>query len=223
MAKIGEFYWTLRDTLTGEWYAGVDYYARSPRMTLNLAKSKKCKDIGNLKSSILSFSGYFDNLPGSDNLPEWIGGPRIYDLPSSWEAVKINKALKIEVETQEIQCWYKRTWELRSLTMLYGSSVRTAYGKAEKKGLENYSTMLVFSPNIDPQDDLSEEDIQDINSVIEDYKGKRGDLIKAKNTHNVSYVFKNKTSALMTKLSYGGDLKVTALDLHSLKEIVDSK
>ncbi len=240
--------WVLRYKPTGLYYKGPDYDAGNSRwydkdvpcgvesqeMVDTFMKGKKWDNLGRAKTSILTMTGYYDGLPGADeSLPEWGGGGKTFDMSDDWELVKFDKLGRQEIgPVTDFQDWFKRSWELRELTVRFGSSVRTVYKALEKaKLLDSQKGMVVFTEtNEDKLDDVGYHgDTTAINDgekkLIEDAIAslglKRGTFKKAVDYRSMAVSFANKNAALMFKLAYQGTLKVTVLDLETLKEAVD--
>jgi len=178
-------------------------------------------------------SGYYNNLPGADEaLPEWGGFVTMgrEDI-ANFELVEFNKLDRQEVgSVADFQDWYNRSWELRELTVKYGSSVRTVYKALEKANLlDSQKGMIVFTVTDEDVLDgvgyygertaLTAEDTKEIDSVTSSMA--KGTFKKAIDHKSMAVSFANKGSAMMFKLSYSGKLKVTVLDLEEMQEVVD--
>jgi hypothetical protein len=241
--------WVLRHKPTGKYYVGPNYDEGNYRFSSNsdrdfsvdaqdmadtFMKGKKWDNLGKAKTSVLMITGYYENLPGADeSLPEWGGGGKTFEVTDDWEMVKFDKLGRKEIgPVEDFQEWFKRSWELRELTVQFGSSVRTVYKALEKaKLLDSQKGMVVFTEtNEDKLDDVGYHgDTTAINDgekkLIEDAIAslglKRGTFKKAVDYRSMAVSFANKNAALMFKLAYQGTLKVTVLDLETLKEAVD--
>jgi hypothetical protein len=235
--------WVLRDKLTGEYYKCSNYSRIGfgkctiwPVMSKTYSTAKKAGDIGKLKSSILSFSGYFNDLPGSENMPDWLqgSGDEGFQMPDTWEAVEFDKATKQEIQTVDIQTWYKRTWSLRTLTVKYGSAVRKVFGTVEKKGeIDNIGSLLTFQTPIvthttgpppsrslsyTSQNPITKEQESEITEIITQTGTKRGEYFRVKDDNSMAIAFKNPNLAVMARLAYAGDLVVVAYNMKTMQE-----
>ena len=114
------------------------------------SKAKKHTDLGKVKTTIFNFTGYYSGLDDfSPDSPEWIGSNAgedkySWDFPETFEAVKIGKFNKEEIETYDLQTWYKNTLRLRTLTKTYGASVREVFKKLEQKGISGDHYVINF-------------------------------------------------------------------------------
>lgn len=196
----------------------------------NFMKAKHYDAISRAKSSILEATGYYYELPGSENLPEWMGHAASFDFTQDYELVKFDKLGRKEVETIDLWDWYQNAWRLRELTVKYGSSVRSCYKELEKKNLlDEQSGVIVFTASEDAVDRaygdrsaLTDEDREEINRAITVAGLKKGKYKRGEDHKSVAVSFPNKGAALMFKLSYGGTLKATVIDLQEMKEVVEA-
>jgi len=243
--------WVIRDTATGKFFGGTEYvdtvyaepdatgyrswhYHYNAKFADTFMKAKRFKDLSKAKMSVMSLNGYYDGLPGSENLPDWVGGPKVMDIPETWEFVKFDKVTKTEIETVDLQAWHKRLWELRELTVRFGSPVRTLYNDLEKKDkLDEFSGMLVVRAPVETSaywgashthytKELDPKVIEEVDSVIAQFGLKKADIKRAKDPNCVAIAFKGVRTALKFKLSYNGPLSFNVLDLTTLKEVVDA-
>lgn len=233
----------LRYKPTGMYFKATDWEGNArykkgvdgQQMVDTFMKGKKWDNIGKAKTSILMATGYYHGLPGADEaLPDWTGGgdnDGSMEINDDWELVEFDKLGRREVRVvEEFQAWFKRSWELRALTMRYGSAVRTVYKALEKAGkLDEQKGMVVFTVTDkealdtvgywDRKTALTEEDKADIELATASMK--KGSFKKAIDHKSMAVSFANKNTALMFKLAYTGNLKVTVLDLEEMKEVVD--
>jgi len=223
----------LRDRLTGKFFKGTSYTTGwKPVWVEEFMKAKHYENVGRAKTQILMATGYYDGLPGADeSLPEWAGGGASITITDTMELVHFDKLGRKEVGTvAEFQKWYKRAWELRELTVRYGSAVRTTYKALEKADLlDKQKGMIVFTVTDEAKLDdvgywgektaLSEEDKKDIELATASLT--KGSFKKAIDHKSMAVSFPNKGAAMMFKLSYAGNLKVTVIDLEEMKEAVD--
>jgi hypothetical protein len=169
-------------------------------------------------------------------MPDWMGGPKNFDLPATWEAIRFNKLTKAEVEVIDIQEWHNRTWKLRALTVEYGSSVRKVFSEIEKKGkVGDYKGLLVFrtpvttithtystgSYSYDDQDEISKERVAAIDEAIKHTGVKKGGYVRAKDNTSVAIAFEDSTYATLAKLAYDGDLRASAISLVTMQEVIN--
>ena len=217
--------------LYGIWHECAVY---DPVTVEGFMKAKHFDGLGRAKTQILMMTGYYNNLPGADeSLPEWAGGAGFKMDTAEWELVHFDKLARREVEVvQDFAEWYKRAWELRELTVRYGSSVRTAYKALEKANLlDSQKGMVVFTETDEEKLDnagiygdktaISDEEKALIDVAIASTKMKKGTFKKAVDLKSVAVSFPNKGAAMMFKLAYNGKLKTTILDLETLTETVD--
>ena len=205
-----------------------------PEMVDKFMKAKHFDNMGRLKTSILQATGYYDGL-NTDAIDNARGYDTSYekqmDLPDTWEVVKFDKLARKEVEVLDIQSWYKRAYELRELTLRFGSSVRSVWKALEKRGaLDDQKGMIVFSvPQAQKEEGLdygdktafTPEQAKSVTDLIETLGLKKGTYQTARDSYTQSLSFKDKSTALMAKLSYSGSLKMTVLDLETLREAVE--
>lgn len=196
-------------------------------------KGKKWDNLGKAKTSILMMSGYYEGLPGADeSLPEWGGGQSMSrEQLEEYDLVEFNKLDRQEIGLAEgFHEWFKRSWELRELTVRYGSSVRTTYKALEKANLlDSQKGMIVFTVTNEEALDkvgywgdktaLTDEDKAEIELATASMK--KGTFKKAIDAKSMAVSFPNKAAAMIFKLSYNGNLKVSVIDLEDMKEAVE--
>lgn len=205
-----------------------------PVMVEKFMSAKHYDNLGKLKTSILNITGYYEGL-NTDVADANRGYDTSYekqmDLPESWEVVKFDKLARKEVDIIDIQAWYKRAYELRELTLQFGSSVRQVYKDLEKRNeLDQQKGMIVFSvPDSQKEEGidwgektaLTPAQIKSVDDLIDQLGLKKGDYRRGKDGYTQAISFKDKSTAMLSKLSYNGTLKVSVLDLETLKEAVD--
>ena len=229
--------YALRDRATGKFYGGlIDRYWASQAQGLAKAemvdtfmKAKRFDDMNKLRLNVMGFTGYYDGLPGAENMPEWAGGSKVFDLPETWEVVEYDKTAKAEIQTIDIQPWYKRLWELRELTVRYGSPVRKLYNEIDKKGdLDKFPVMLAIrSPIEDTQwssyvyhaDELSDADVAGIEDMVSGLGLKRTELRRAKDNFCMVVAFKDENTAFHAKFLYRGKMRLGVINTATLKEV----
>jgi len=222
----------LRHRSTGQYYKSSNYdEPRSAEHVETFMKGKKWDNIGKAKTSILIMTGYYEGLPGADEaLPEWGGAISMSaEQLREYDLVEFNKLDRAEVGVvADFQEWFDRSWQLRELTMKYGSSVRTVYKALEKaKMLETQSGVAVFTVTDQNALDkvsywgdrtaLTDDDKEEIKRALISVKGKFKHAIDHK---SAAVSFPNKGAAMMFKLAYNGNLKVSVIDLNDMKEAV---
>ena len=235
--------WVLREKASGKFYHSSEYdrstsisssqEVYTPILVDNFMKAKHFDSLGRAKTQILMMTGYYNGLPGADEaLPEWAGGGG-FTLDDNWELVEFDKLARAEVGiVPDFMEWYKRSWELRELTVRYGSSVRSCYKELEKANLlDQQKGMLVFTVtdenalgNLGYYGDRSavtEEDKAAVEAAIKAAGLKRGQFKKSQDAKSVAVSFPNKGAAMLFKLGYSGNLKTTVIDLEEMKEAVD--
>jgi hypothetical protein len=245
--------WVLRYKPSGAYYKAPDYRKGNFRwknhyeddanddksvdyqeMVDTFMKGKKWDNLGRAKTSILMMTGYYDGLPGAgESLPEWGSGGKTFHMTEDWELVQFDKLGRQEIgPVADFHKWFKRSWELRELTVKYGSSVRTAYQALEKANLlDSQKGMVVFTETDEEKLDnagyhgdktaISDEEKALIDAAIASTQMKKGTFKKAVDIKSVAVTFPNKGAAMMFKLAYNGKLKTTILDLETLTEAVD--
>lgn len=214
---------------TGKWPEWHEVAVYSLVFVDNFMKAKQYDGLSRAKSSVLEMSGYYQGLPGSENLPEWMGHGKTLDITDDFEFVKFDKLGRQEVETLDLWSWYQRAWELRALTVQFGSSVRAVYNDLDKRGeLDEQKGLLVFKAPDDQEHDWRMGNDKSVftpeqQKSVDDLLGtmKRGTFRKAQDFRSVSISFKDKGAAMIAKLTYSGSLKMHVLDLETLKEAMD--
>ena len=236
----------IRNKDTGKFFAyssrKYDYRTRTYAdeftvdVTDNFMGGKQFADIGKAKTGILLMTGYFKGLPGADSLPEWMNADEeaSFEMLEAYELVEFDKLARQELATHDLWAWYQQTWKLRELTMKYGSSVRRVYGELERKNLlDTQNGMVVFTVTDEDKLDnvgywgnrsaLSEADKEEIEKAIASANLKKNSYRKASDHKSVAVSFANKSAALMFKLAYTGDLKLSILDLKEMTEVVETQ
>jgi hypothetical protein len=225
----------IRDSITGEYYQASEYKPddngvwrhHAPTMSTKFSHAKKWKRLSDVRSSMLESTGYFHDLPGANNLPEWMGHSGVIkhtDVPRTWEIVKINKLDKQVMETIELVDTLDRSWRLRDLTVKYGGGVRAAYSELEKKNrLDEYPVMIVFSVPENQKthwwnEGMTDEQRAEINQALSIFK--KTDIIRGKGGSDYAIACKDVNEALMIKLAGSSTMECHLLDLQNLTEIV---
>lgn len=224
----------LRDKATGLFYENyeyVNYYDRqnggAPIVyTDKWSKYRKWNRLSDVRSALLGFSGYYDGLPGAENSPDWMGGPKTFNVPQTWEIVKFDKLTKKELEVIEAMDTFNHAWRLRELTVKYGSGVRAAYKDLEKKDkLDEFTAMLVFAVPDAEKDNrrwdgegLTAEEQAEIKDAVSNFD--KADVKLGKGKFDTAIAVKDLSTATMLKLAYSGDLECHLIDLKAMQEVV---
>lgn len=218
------------DTVEKKYYSGYDYdYHKSRNMDITytdkLSKAKSFKMLNLARTHALIQSGYYADLPETwGQIPDWMQSNKAFDIPDTWEIVKINKLTKQVIERIELVDTFKRTWKLRALTVKYGSAVRAVYSALEKKKeLDNFSAMLSFSLGKDKDgyfrdDDIPEVEKDAIKELLKQFDKK--DIKIHKSATGFAVGAKDATTAMMVKLAYEGSLECALIDFDKMGEVV---
>lgn len=227
---VVEAQFVIWDTAEQKYYTGHEYTGwgkTSPVLyDAKLSKAKKFKRLADVRVHALIQSGYYDDLPESwGSVPEWMTGPKAFDIPDTWEIIKLNKLTKEEIERIELVQTFKRSWKLRALTAKYNSAVRAVYSDLEKKGkLGEYSAMMMFGRHRDNKsywvEELSEEEKSEVNALLAQVAG---DAKICKTNTGFAAAIKDAATATMILLSYGGSLEHVVIDFTTMDEIVNQK
>ena len=223
----------LRDKTTGLFFAGTSYETNWKLVWVdNFMKGKHFDGIGRAKTQLLMATGYYNNLPGADeSLPDWAGGSSSLTITDDMELVHFDKLGRKEIgPVTDFQEWFKRAWELRELTVRYGSAVRSTYKALEKANmLDSQKGMVVFTVVDKKKLDevgywgektaLSDDDKEEIKFATSSMA--KGTFKKAIDHKSMAVSFTNKSAAMLFKLSYTGNLKLTVIDLEEMKEVVN--
>lgn len=232
----------LRDRDTGEvfadwrdrwWEQAHNGTANAPTYTTDWRKMRKFDDMGRLKQFVLEFSGYYKDMAINEGRDYWQepSQTKIMDLPPNWEAVAYDKLVKSEIEPVDIQQWYAQAWRLRTLTINFGSPVRTLYKTLENKNeLGKYKGMLVIRM---PQeegyrgaqqytDEAELEDLAAIDDLIDSLGLKRGEFRKTKDKYGAAVTFETPAQALLAKLKYTGNMRLNVINLDKMQEELSS-
>ena len=134
----------MRDTATGLWYSNNS--SRWNGGYDEVTKARKFKRLADARAHMLIVGGYYEGLPDTENLPEWMrDSAGAVKWPESIEIVEIDKITKNEVRVLETAQHQTKMWRLRDLTLNFGSSVRAMYKKLEDKNqLGEYPVMVVW-------------------------------------------------------------------------------
>jgi hypothetical protein len=226
--------YVIFDTAELKYYRGTDYHydenhQRNDTLlyTDKLSKARKYKRLGDVRAHVLVQSGYYDGLPGEENLPDWMRGGKCFDVPDTWEIHEINKLTKLVTRKIELINTFKRTWRLRALTLQYGSAVRAVFSDLEKKNkLDDFSAVLVFAKkksNNQYYDDfeLTAAEREEITEAISNVDKKDIKSGKAYGAH--AFGIKDSSTGIMIKLTYSGELDCKVIDLKLMAEVADQQ
>jgi len=221
----------IYDRLKQQYYSGSEYHcdAHYKRKDIllyvdKLSKARKFKRLGDVRAHALVQSGYYDGLPGENNLPDWMRGGKAFDIPETWEIHEINKLTKLVNKKIELLDTFNRTWSLRALTIKYGSAVRAVYSDLDKKNqLNEYSAVLVFAKresNTKYYDDfeLTADEKSDIADAISNVDKKELKSSKSYGAH--AFAIKDSSTGVMIRLTYSGNLECKVIDLQLMMEVV---
>lgn len=185
-------------------------------------KFKKWKDAGKAKLWMLQLSGYMQDMEGSPSF-EYMGydGPPA-NITSDFVIHKIDKVTKEIVEEIEFYEWLHRTMRLKPLVMKYGSAVKSVYSKLDKQGVVNDFSGIFFVDKGKDDDDefnaLTKEEKDQINDSL-----KRIDndaYVKTLSKSQIAVALKDRSHAVMLRMTYSGDGVVKFIDLTESKELV---
>jgi hypothetical protein len=216
------------DTAEKKYYSGYDWDRGQPNTITyadKLSKAKSFKMLNLVRTHALIQSGYYDDLPEAwGSIPDWMQRGKAFDIPDTWEIVKIDKLTKKEIERIELVDTFKRTWKLRSLTIKYGSAVRAVYSALEKKDqLKDFSAMLAFSLGKDKDgwfldDDIPEDEKDAVKELLKQFDKK--DIKVHKSAKGFAVAAKDADTAMMVKLAYSGNLECALIDFNTMGEVV---
>lgn len=205
--------------VNGCWQYSLDYADK-------LTKAKKFNRLADVRVHALVQTGYYDDLPHSwGDVPDWMQGSKAFDIPDTWEIVKIDKLTKNEIERIELVDTFKRSWRLRELTVKYGSAVRQVYSDLEKKGkLTDYQAMMYFTKKHDDSSywydyELTESEKAEVMELIDRYD--KNDMKTHKSTTGYAVAVTDDSMAAMAKLMYSGNLACVVIDFKTMSEIVN--
>ena len=222
----------IQDKVTKQYYAGYDYQSSSDlthwvyklNYSEKLTKAKKFNRLADVRTHVLVQSGYYDDLPAAwGDVPDWMCGSKSFDIPDTWEIVKIDKLTKDEMKRIELIDTFNRSWRLRELTVKYGSAVRQVYSDLEKKGkLGEYSAMMYFSIRDNDKYrydyELTEEEKAGVQEMIERFD--KTELKAHKTKTGFAVAVKDDGTAAMARLMYTGKLDCGIVNFTTMQEVV---
>ncbi|PZR68612.1 MAG: hypothetical protein DI537_49685, partial [Stutzerimonas stutzeri] len=223
-----EIVWTLRDSVTGEYFGGwlfeKDRYGHNrstdkPKLSATFSGAKKYKNLSAVKASIMDFTGYHAGIEDEGYKAEWVGNSdKKIDLPPTWEAVAVDKTTNGVKRTEDVQKWFASLMRLRVLTVQFGSAVRTLYKKIE--GKEGYEAIVVFKTP-ERWEDLDDRDKRLINEAMEACADAKPPSVK--NDGAQAFAVTSQIDATLIMLAYQGTGECKAFDVANLQEIVPEK
>ena len=225
----------IQDSVTGLFYKAPEYCMNDKgvwchtkyAMVERFPSARKWKRLSDVRTSLLDITGYYDGLPDSGNLPDWMGGKaqiKYKDIPRTWRIAKVNKLTKTVMDTVELVDTLDRSWRLRDLTVKYGSGVRSTYSSLEKKDqIKEFSGMLIFTVDKSQRQKwwdsgMTDEQKAEIDEALQVLDKK--DIKRGKGTSDYAIAVKDIDTAVMIKLQYSGKLNCHLVDLQSLQEVV---
>ena len=224
--------YVLRDTATGKWYSGNTTtwgdgsgYVSTPDFEDKLTKARKFKRLADVRAHMLIVNGYYEDLPDTGSLPEWMRWDGKMDWPATMEIVEVDKVTKNEMQTWETAEHLAKMWRLRALTLNYGSSVRAMYKKLEDKNqLGEYPALVVFrTVNPDRWWDYEMDPAEaDGIKAIAKTMGK-GNTVLIKHQANVCLACINEGTAWAATQFYQGALTPHVISLTTLLECVPTQ
>lgn len=223
VAPVEVFY--IYDTATKQYYAGSSFINHNTDYTIvykpTPAGAKVFKRLADVRLHLLSMSGYYYDLPQSwGGVPEWMSGPKAFDIPETWVVHKVDKITKTPISTDELIDTFNKSWRFRQLTVKYGSAVRQLYSHLEKKKkLDNYSSIVTFIPK--GQDGLSQAEFDRIVESLSGFNKTQIMDLASKCQYAAATI--DVQTAMMLKLSYTGDLDMVIIDLITMTEQLDNQ
>lgn len=220
---------TAKQAYYSGWDNGWDYTnhiskGSSVQYEAKLTKAKKFNRLNDARVHALVQSGYYYDLPVFwGEVPDWMCSNKAFDIPDTWEIVKIDKLTKNVMERIDLVTTFKRTWKLRALTIKYGSAVRAVYSDLEKKGkLSEYQAMMVFTKQ-EGEDwswdyQLTDDEKAGIKDMADRFDKK--DIKAHKSNVGFAAAVKDIDTAIMVKLMYSGTLTCSLIDFAKMDEAV---
>lgn len=225
----------IQDSVTGLFYKAPEYCMNDKgvwthtkyTMVERFPGARKWKRLSDVRTSLLDITGYYDGLPDSGNLPDWMGGKaqiEYKDIPRTWRIAKVNKLTKTVMDTVELVDTLDRSWRLRDLTVKYGSGVRSTYSSLEKNDkIKEFSGMLIFTVGEAKRkkwwdNGMTDEQKAEIDEALQALDKK--DIKRGKGFSDYAIAVKDIDTAVMIKLQYSGELNCHLVDLQSLQEVV---
>jgi hypothetical protein len=228
-------YYTLRDETTGLYFkrfeAMWDHNAQKVVMTEcqmdKRTKAKRYKDINAVRLSIIGWCGYRDGLPSEEDAAEWFTeSVTMMPLPATWRAVAHDKFTNEVREVIDLGPWYKRLFELRELTVKYGSAARNLFKKLDDKGeTAEFRYLLTVRNLVTSQYGstaavMTDEQKAEFDAILKVMGVKKADMRKVTNAHSCAACFRNDAAAAVARLTYKGELALSVVDMETLQEIV---
>jgi len=228
---VVEYLFVIQDKKTKKYYGGWEWPSEGfcgscLQYADKITKAKKFKRLADVRVHALIQSGYYDNLPESwGSVPEWMCGRKLFDIPKTWEIVKLNKVTKEEISRIELLDTFNRSWKLRALTVKFSSAVRAVYSDLDKKGkLGEYSAMMMFGHKREEGqywvEELEDEEKDEVNALLARFAG---DAKICKTNSGFAVAVKDAMTTTMIRLAYAGTLDCVMIDFETMEEIVNTK
>lgn len=221
-------FFVLRDTATGQWYSTSTSRSDSNaalHFDDNLSKARKFKRLADARAHMLIMGGYYEGLPETDSLPDWMRHDGNVKWPSTLEIVELDKITKNEARTLETAGHQTKMWRLRDLTLKFGSSVRAMYKKLENKNqLGEYPVMVVWRTTDQDRDwdyEMEEADVVAIKNITKTMP--KGQAVFVKTPTNACLACTNEGTAWAATQLYQGALRPHVISLATLLECVPTE
>lgn len=170
--------------------------------------------------------------PGYESIPEWMNNPDPCSvIPETWEAVEVRDKQTKDLCVLDINLhqYGNDLQRLRVLTDTFGSAVKDVYKKLEKKAqIAEFKNVVTIITNEDLRDldpywdkDKFKPDTTRIDEVIEQMGLKRKDYVRSSKEFSTAIAFKSEANAVMFRLAYTGNYKVSLIDLEKLVEVAE--
>jgi hypothetical protein len=221
-----DLFYCIYDPVSDQYFKKTSHNCLNYVLTPRVSSARKYAKLSQVKAAILSFTGYHEGMPTEFGVPDWLSGPKLFDLPESWQVLRLEDQSLDVTETVDIQAWYRQTWRLREIAKKYGASVKKIFDLIENDDSSiKFTGLLVFqrSREMYSWNDsiaLNPKDKKDIDNAMDSASLDKEDYIRTIDKKSVVYAFKQPQMALIVKMAYIGKFKVVALDLNMLKEVV---
>ena len=237
--QVGEakeqYEYVIRDSATATYYRATNnrygtFDGELPFEMEKLSRAKKYTDLGKVKIAILNLTNYYSGLDDfdSDSSAEWIGDNSEteelgYPFPETFEAVKIGKFSKEEIEVIDLQQWYKNSLRLRVLTKKYGSTVRKLFQKLEENGATDGEHYVVnFRVTDERANNFEHESLikEDIKKIEDQIKNMNISHTKAKGVYCFSVLVNSLADALAVRM-VDAAISSSIIDVQTMQELVE--
>lgn len=224
-------FFALRDTATGLWYADNNSrwngsgYSATLLYEEKSTKARKFKRLADARAHMLIVGGYYEGLPDTGSLPEWMRYGGEAKWPETIEIVEIDKITKNEVRTLETAEHQTKMWRLRDLTLKFGSSVRAMYKKLEDKNqLGEYPVMVVWRTTDEDRYwdyEMEQADVDAIKGITKSMP--KGQTVFIKTPTNACLACTNEGTAWAATQFYQSKLTPHVISLATLLESVPTE